>query len=380
MLLKDGRVFDGVNVENAAYPLGICAERTAIAKAASEGVRPGDIDAIGITASPCGGCRQWLHEWRIERVYFRRDDGIDRGVRAGLEAAAGHLGSPVRSGFVAIAGRPNVGKSTLVNALCGGKVAIVSDKPQTTRRRIFGIANGDDYQLVLADLPGFQRPLDALTERMQRTVDAAFEDVEGVVLVLSARERIGAGDRFIAKRVFALGVPVVIALNKVDRLKGGHIAQQMAAAARLGDFHALHPVSAKTGDGIAELRDELVALLPEGPLYFPLEQRTDLSVEEQIAELIREKALWLTRDEVPHAISVEIEEFADKVLRAHLLVETDSQKQIVVGKGGSVIKEIGTRARPEIEQLLGHPIYLELMVKVRPHWRRNDATLERLGL
>jgi GTP-binding protein Era len=286
----------------------------------------------------------------------------------------------MRSGFIAIAGRPNVGKSTLVNALCGGKVAIVSDKPQTTRRRIFGIANGDDYQLILADLPGFQRPLDPLTERMQRTVDAAFEDVEGVVLVLSARERIGAGDRFIAQRVFALGVPVVIALNKVDRLKGGHIAQQMTAASRLGNFHALHPVSAKTGDGIDELRDELVALLPEGPLYFPQEQRTDLSVEEQISELIREKALWLTRDEVPHAISVEIEEFADKVLRAHVLVETESQKHIVVGKAGSVIKEIGTRARPEIEQLLGHPIYLELMVKVRPHWRRNEATLERLGL
>jgi GTP-binding protein Era len=286
----------------------------------------------------------------------------------------------VKSGFAAIAGRPNVGKSTLVNALCGGKVAIVSDKPQTTRRRIFGIANGDDYQLVLADLPGFQRPLDALTERMQRTVDAAFEDVDVVVLVLSARERIGAGDRFIAQRVFALGVPVVIALNKVDRLKGGHIAQQMTAAARLGNFHALHPVSAKTGDGIAELRQELVGLLPEGPLYFPQEQRTDLSVETQIAELIREKALGLTRDEVPHAISVEIEEFADKVLRAHVLVETESQKQIVVGKGGSVIKEIGTKARPEIEHLLGHPIYLELMVKVRPHWRRNEATLERLGL
>jgi GTP-binding protein Era len=286
----------------------------------------------------------------------------------------------VRSGFVAIAGRPNVGKSTLVNALCGGKVAIVSDKPQTTRRRIFGIANGEDYQLILADLPGFQRPLDPLTERMQRTVDRAFEDVEGVVFVLSARERIGAGDRFIAQRVFALDVPIVIALNKVDRLKPSHIAQQMNAAARLGNFHALHPVSAKTGDGIPDLRDELVALLPEGPLYFPQEQRTDLSIEEQIAELIREKALGLTRDEVPHAISVEIEEFDDKVLRAHVLVETDSQKQIVVGKGGSVIKDIGTRARPEIEQLLGRTIYLELMVKVRPHWRRNDATLERLGL
>ena len=133
----------------------------------------------------------------------------------------------MRSGFVAVAGRPNVGKSTLVNALCGGKVAIVSDKPQTTRQRIFGIANGDDYQLVLADLPGFQRPLDELTERMQKTVDAAFEEVDAVLFVLSARERIGAGDRFIASRVFALGVPVVIALNKVDRLKAGHIAQQM---------------------------------------------------------------------------------------------------------------------------------------------------------
>jgi GTP-binding protein Era len=286
----------------------------------------------------------------------------------------------VRSGFIAIAGRPNVGKSTLVNALCGGKVAIVSDKPQTTRRRIFGIANGDDYQLILADLPGFQRPLDALTERMQRTVDAAFEDVEGVVFVLSARERIGAGDRFIAQRVFALGVPVVIALNKVDRLKGGHIAQQMTAAARLGDFHALHPVSAKTGDGIADLRSELVALLPEGPLYFPADQRTDLSVETQIAELIREKALQLTRDEVPHAISAEVEELGEKFVRGVILVETESQKQILVGKNGAMVKDIGVRARPEIEALLGHPVFLELFVKVRPRWRRDEATLERLGL
>ncbi len=286
----------------------------------------------------------------------------------------------MKSGFIAVAGRPNVGKSTLVNALAGGKVAIVSDKPQTTRQRIFGIANADDYQLVLVDLPGFQRPLDALTERMQHTVDRAFEEVDGVIFVLSARERIGAGDRFIAQRVFGLGVPVVIALNKVDRLKGGHIAQQMTAAARLGNFHALHPVSAKTGDGIGELRDELVGLLPEGPLYFPADQRTDLSIETQIAELVREKALQLTRDEVPHAISVEVEELGEKFVRAVILVETDSQKQILVGKAGAMVKDIGTRARPEVEALLGHPVFLELMVKVRPHWRRNEATLERLGL
>src|SRR5215469_13786785 len=154
----------------------------------------------------------------------------------------------MKSGIVSVAGRPNVGKSTLVNALCGGKVAIVSDKPQTTRRRIFGIANGADHQLVLADLPGFQRPLDALTERMQQTVDSAFEEMEAVLFVLSARERIGAGDRFIASRVLGVGVPVVIGLYEVDRIKPGHVAQQMEAAARLGAFHAVHAVTAKTGD------------------------------------------------------------------------------------------------------------------------------------
>jgi GTP-binding protein Era len=288
--------------------------------------------------------------------------------------------APVRSGFAAVAGRPNVGKSTLVNALAGGKVAITSDKPQTTRRRVMGIANGADYQLVLADLPGFQRPRDPLTERMQRTVDQSLEDVEAILFVLSARERIGAGDRFIAGRVFALGVPVVIALNKVDRLKPGHIAEQMQNAARLGEFHSLHPVSALTGDGVAELRDDLVALLPEGPAFYPTEQRPDLAPELQAAELIREKALQLTREELPHAISVEVEELGEKVVRATIFVETESQKQIVIGKGGSVVKQIGTRARPEIELLLGHPVFLDLKVKPRPRWRRDEAMLERLGI
>jgi GTP-binding protein Era len=286
----------------------------------------------------------------------------------------------LRSGFVTVAGRPNVGKSTLVNALSGAKVAIVSDKPQTTRRRIFGIANGDDHQLVLADLPGFQRPLDPLTEHMQRTVDNSFEEVDAVLFVLSARERIGAGDRFIAGRLFELDVPVVIALNKVDRLKPGHIATQMDTASRLGGFHALHPVSAKTGDGVDALREELVALLPEGPPYFPREQRTDLPVEVQVAELVREQALRLTKEELPHAITVEVEEIGDRVVRADVLVETESQKQIVIGKGGTMVREIGRRARPEIEQLLGHPVFLELRVKVKPRWRRDEALLERLGI
>jgi GTP-binding protein Era len=286
----------------------------------------------------------------------------------------------VKSGFVAVAGRPNVGKSTLVNALAGGKVAITSDKPQTTRRRIFGVANGPDFQLVLADLPGFQRPRDPLTEHMQRTVDSSFEDVDAVLFVLDARDRIGSGDRFIARRVFELGVPVVIAVNKIDRLKQGHVASQMQTASQLGDFHALHPVSAKTGDGVDALREELVGLLPEGPAYFPPDQRTDLSVEEQIAELVREKAIQLTRDEVPHSVMAELEEIEEKVVRVAVYVETDSQKQILVGKGGAMVREIGTRARPEVEAVLGHPVFLELSVKVRPKWRRDERMLERLGL
>ena len=286
----------------------------------------------------------------------------------------------MKSGFVAVAGRPNVGKSTLVNALCGAKVAITSVVPNTTRRRIFGVAHGSGYQLALVDLPGFQRPFDPLTERMQRTVDASFDDVDAVLLVVDARAHIGSGDRFVARRVFGLEKPVVIALNKVDRLKPGHIATQMKTAAGLGDFHALHPVSAKTKEGVGELRDDLVFLLPEGPAYFPAEQATDLALDERIAEVIREKVLHLTREEVPHAVTVEVEEIEDKRLRAVVYVETESQKGILVGKKGAMVREIGTRARPEVEALLGNPVFLELKVKVRPKWRRDPRMLERLGL
>ncbi|HZB86343.1 MAG TPA: GTPase Era [Gaiellaceae bacterium] len=286
----------------------------------------------------------------------------------------------MRSGFVAVAGRPNVGKSTLVNALAGGKVAIVSDKPQTTRRRISAVVNGEGYQLVLADLPGFQRPRDALTERMQRTVDGALEDVDGFLFVLAADERLGAGDRFVAERVFAAGPPVVIALNKVDRLRAGRIAERIAEVAALGDFHALHPVSALRSEGIDALRDDLAALLPEGPAYFAPGETTDLPLDVRIAEIVREKALALTREEVPHAVSVEVDEIEEGRVRALVYVETPSQKGIVVGKGGSMIRSIGTQARPEVELLLGRKVFLELQVKVRPRWRRDESVLERLGI
>jgi GTP-binding protein Era len=287
----------------------------------------------------------------------------------------------MRSGFAAVAGRPNVGKSTLVNALTGAKVAIVSDKPHTTRHRIRGIRTTDEAQLVLVDLPGWQKPIDPLTARMQELVDEAMaDDVDAVLLVVNARERIGAGDRYVARHVFELGPPVVIALNKVDRLKPAHIATQMKAAADLGDFHALHPVSAKTGEGIDELRGDLVSLLPEGPLYYPSATDTDLPLELRVAELVREQALRLTREEVPHALTAELVEIDERRVHVRLYTETESQKQILIGKGGTMVREIGRAARPHIEELLGRSIYLQLQVKASPRWRRNETMLERLGL
>jgi GTP-binding protein Era len=261
-------------------------------------------------------------------------------------------------------------------------VAIVSDKPHTTRHRIRGVYTTDEAQLVLVDLPGWQRPVDTLTERMQERVHETMssEELDAVIQVVSARDRIGAGDRFVARHVFSLGVPVVIAVNKVDRLKPGHIATQMKQAATLGDFHALHPVSAKTGDGIDELREDLISLLPDGPLYFPPETTTDMPLDARIAELVREQALRLTREEVPHALTAEVVEVEDQRVHVRLYTETESQKQILIGRGGSMVREIGRSARPHVEALLGHPVYLQLQVKAAPKWRRNQTMLERLGL
>jgi GTP-binding protein Era len=287
----------------------------------------------------------------------------------------------LRSGFVAVAGRPNVGKSTLVNALTGEKVAIVSRVPHTTRHRIRGVWTEQDAQLVLVDLPGWQKPIDPLTERMQQRVEETIaDDLDVVLLVFNARERIGAGDRYVARRVFGLGAPVVIVLNKVDRLKAGHIATQMKTAAALGPFHALHPVSAKTGDGIDELRSDLVSLLPDGPLYYPAGEVTDMPLEARIAELIREQALRLTKEEVPHALTAEVIEIDERRVHVRLYTETESQKQILIGRGGQMVREIGRSARPGIEQLLGRSVFLELQIKASPKWRRNETMLERLGL
>ena len=295
-----------------------------------------------------------------------------------------------RSGFVALAGRPNVGKSTLVNRMVGEHVVAVSDKPQTTRRRQLGVVTRGDAQLVLVDLPGFQRPFDRLTERMQRSVDEALEGVDAAVLLLDATSRIGPGDRHIAARLLRPGaLQCLIVLNKVDRLAPAKIAQAIEAAAALatelgGEYTALHPVSALTGDGVEGLVDDLAALLPGGPAYFPEGVVSDQTPEQRIAELVREAALGLIREEVPHAVAVVVDEIEKaksiRVVRCTVVCETQSQKRILVGKGGSMIREIGTRSRPGVERVLGGRVHLELTVRVRRHWRRDEAELDRLGV
>jgi GTP-binding protein Era len=293
----------------------------------------------------------------------------------------------VRSGFIGLAGRPNVGKSTLTNALCGSHVAIVSDKPQTTRQRALGVVHGEDFQIVLVDLPGFQKPFDALTRRMQRSVDTSLGDVDAVLLVLDASEVSGGGDRFIAEQLATTGAPVVIALNKVDRLKPAAVLETISGVSNLvAEYVALHPVSALTGAGVPELKAELAALLPEGPEYFEPGVDSDQPLARRIGELVREQALARTREEVPHAIAVVVDDVkpprgkhAGRVT-ATLIVEAESQQGILVGKAGATVRAIGTAARPGIEELVGGRIYLDLRVKVRRGWRRDDSLLERFGL
>jgi GTP-binding protein Era len=290
-----------------------------------------------------------------------------------------------RSGFVAVAGRPNVGKSTLANAIVGAKVAIESDKPQTTRRAIRGIANGPGWQLVLVDLPGVQRPRDALTDRMQRRVERELAEADGCLFVVNAEEGIGPGDRFIARFLGNAPVPVVIAVNKVDRTDRAGTAAALQAAAGLAVADEVFPVSARTGFGLQALRDHLVSLLPEGPFYFDSDQRSDLREELRLAELVREQALRRTREEIPHSVEVQVEAIEagrqDLVrIEAVLLVETESQKGILIGAGGRMIKAIGTAARQEIERELAAHVHLELKVRVRRRWRADERVLDRLGI
>jgi GTP-binding protein Era len=289
-----------------------------------------------------------------------------------------------RSGFVALAGRPNAGKSTLVNRIVGDKVAIVSDKPQTTRREIRGVATGDDWQLVLVDLPGVQRPRDALTERMQRQVERALADADAALFVLNGEQEIGHGDRFIADALKHSGVPAVTVLNKVDRLDRARTVKVLSDVADLDIGDEIFPVSARTGQGVTALREHLASLMPESPFLFGAEERSDQSLDVTLAELIREQVLRRTFQEVPHAVEVKVDEIEDRgevtAIRALIWVETESQKGILIGSGGRMIKAVGTAARKELERELGGRVHLDLSVRVRRGWRADEALLDRLGI
>lgn len=290
-----------------------------------------------------------------------------------------------RAGFVALAGRPNVGKSTLVNAIVGGKVAIVSDRPQTTRRAIRGVRTGEDAQLVLVDLPGVQRPRDALTQRMAGRVNQEIEDSDAVLLVLNGEQGVGPGDRYIASALEGAGASATIAVNKVDRLSRPRTAEVLQEAADLGVGEEIFPISARTGMGVDALVEHLIARVPEGPFLFPPEDVSDLPEAVRVAELIREAAIRRTFQEVPHAVEVvveDIEEVRDGLVRVNAIawVETESQKGILVGKAGRMIKAIGTAARRELERELDSQVHLDLSVRVRRDWRADESLLDRLGI
>jgi GTPase len=294
-----------------------------------------------------------------------------------------------RAGFVGLAGRPNVGKSTLANAIVGAKVAIVSDRPQTTRRAVRGIATdpGGEWQMVLVDLPGVQRPRDDLTQRMQHRVEQELADADAVLFVVDGAQGVGPGDRFIARALLGAeaGTPVVCAVNKIDRAPKPAIARTLVEAEELEVADEIFPVSARRGTGISPLVERLVELLPEGPLLYPREERTDAALETRLAELIREQVLRRTREEIPHAVEVmvtDVERREDGLVEIHAEVwaETEAQKRILVGRGGKMVRDVGAAARRELERELDARVYLDLQIRVRRHWRRDEALLDRLGI
>jgi len=296
------------------------------------------------------------------------------------------LAEGFRSGFVAIVGRPNVGKSTLMNSMVGEKIAIISDKPQTTRNRIQCVLTRSDYQVIFIDTPGIHRPKNKLGEYMVQAARSALEEVDAVLFVVDVWEGIGGGDRFIAEELKKVKTPVILVANKVDRVKSVEDARNMAEDLReWGGFDKAILVSALNGTNLDELEKAIVSYLPEGPKYYPDDMVTDQPERFVVAELIREKALELLEEEVPHGIGVEITSFKERQgkniidIHATIYCEKKSHKGIIIGKGGSMLREIGTRARRDIERLLGAHVYLELWVKIRENWRNNVVDLKNLG-
>lgn len=289
----------------------------------------------------------------------------------------------MKSGFVAVVGRPNVGKSTIVNAAVGSKVAITSPRPQTTRNTIRGVVHRPDAQLVLVDSPGLHKPKNALGERLNRLVYGTLAESDAALFVLDAVAPIGPGDRLIAERLRESGVATVVAVNKIDLASRDEVVSQLGRAGEW-DFAAYVPVSGLEGTGLAELVGELVALMPEGPAFFPADMVTDQPEQLVIAERVREQYLSRLREELPHSLTVVVDDMEERpggttYIGARVIVERNSQKGIVIGKGGTLLKEVGAAARGEIEAILGAPVFLDLRVKVEKGWQNEPQLLDRLG-
>ncbi|HYO61074.1 MAG TPA: GTPase Era [Actinomycetota bacterium] len=289
-----------------------------------------------------------------------------------------------RSGFVAVVGRPNVGKSTLVNALVGTKVAITSDKPQTTRGAIRGIVNRDGVQVVLVDTPGYHKPRTLLGHRLNDLVRATWKDVDLALFVVDGEAGVGRGDERVAEDLKAAPCPAFCVVNKIDAMSRDEVAIALTRAAAIRDFDEFVPISAKTGRSVELLSDLVVARMPEGPMYYPPGTRTDQPPPAFVAELVREKLLSRARDELPHSIAVVTEDYEEREdgllqIRATVFVERESQKGIVIGKGGETVKAVGTETRLEIEALFGQKVFLELRAKVEKDWQRRAHALQRLG-
>ncbi|HLU45928.1 MAG TPA: GTPase Era [Natronosporangium sp.] len=291
--------------------------------------------------------------------------------------------TPYRAGFACFVGRPNAGKSTLMNAIVGQKIAITSTKPQTTRHVIRGVLHRPDSQLVLVDTPGMHRPRTLLGQRLNDLVRATWSEVDVVGLCLPADQRVGPGDRFISGEIASLRATLIAVVTKIDLVNRARLLEQLAAVAELGDFAAVVPVSAVSGEGVTELVDVMISHLPESPQLYPDEMITEEPEQVLVAELIREAALEGVRDELPHSIAVLVEEIQREEhltrIYADVYVERPSQKAIVIGRQGSRLKEVGTRARAEIERLLGTRVYLDLHVRVAKDWQRDPKQLRRLG-
>lgn len=290
-----------------------------------------------------------------------------------------------KSGFVAVIGRPNVGKSTLINKIIGQKVAITSDKPQTTRSRIQCILTHDDAQIIFLDTPGIHKPKLKLGEYMLKAAEGTLKEVDAIFFVIDATEKFGGGERYILERLSATTKPVILVVNKVDLIDREKILPIIAEYSARRDFAAVVPISAAEGTNVDALIDEAKNFLPDGVQYYPADMVTDQPERLIIAELIREKILHATQDEVPHAIAVDLEELTERdngtiFIRATIYVERDSQKGILIGKRGAMLKQVGAAARPEIEMLLGAKIFLDLWVKVKRDWRNSIGALQSFGL